>query len=62
MSKAFCPSMLRQSPVLSVDSERRYVANGNADNLSQRTLRDLQRLVEENADEFRAAWKKHLRK
>jgi hypothetical protein len=29
-------------------------------NLNQRTLRELARLVEENADAFKKAWKKHL--
>lgn len=29
-------------------------------NLSERTLRELAKLVEENADAFKKAWKKHL--
>jgi hypothetical protein len=29
-------------------------------NLTQRTLRELAALVEENADDFKKAWKKHL--
>ena len=28
--------------------------------IRQRTLRELERLVEENANEFRTAWQKHL--
>jgi hypothetical protein len=38
------------------------IAHADSFNLSQRTLRDLQRLVEENANEFRTAWKRHLGK
>jgi len=36
------------------------VAHADSYRLDQRTLRELAKLVEENADVFRAAWKKHL--
>jgi hypothetical protein len=36
------------------------VALADSHNISPRTLRELERLVEENADEFRTAWQKHL--
>jgi hypothetical protein len=36
------------------------VAHADSFNLNQRTLRELARLVEENADAFKKAWKKHL--
>jgi hypothetical protein len=36
------------------------IALADSHNINQRTLRELERLVEENADEFRTAWQKHL--
>jgi hypothetical protein len=36
------------------------IALADSHNISPRTLRELERLVEENADEFRTAWQKHL--
>ncbi len=36
------------------------VAHADSYNLNQRTLRELARLVEENSDAFKKAWKKHL--
>jgi hypothetical protein len=38
------------------------VAHAESFRLSQKTLRSLAQLVEENADEFRKAWKEHLHK
>jgi len=36
------------------------VAYADSYNINQRTLRELARLVEENADAFKKAWKKQL--
>jgi len=38
------------------------VAHADSYNLNKRILRELAKLVEENIDEFKKAWKSHLRK